>query len=279
MTEIDVTSDAVSVTPPVVYESPLLNPIGGGLYAASAGPLPMPEHWYGGIEVLPINCASGWGTWEVDPCLNNADPDARKDGDRADPLAPFLPLVVWGYDECSLITQTEDMVLTRARQNQRLHEQQLVEQEFAGRLLADATDLGTVGDLVEAVSVLEAAFAAEGIAGVIHAGAQWAAPAVSESVASGSPIWRSPLGAVWAFGGGYVDGLGDTLVATGPTTMWTSPMEEHATPDALANTMAAMVERSVLVAYECFSVAVTITGGSTDDQVERLLARGRELTR
>ncbi|GAA3695487.1 hypothetical protein [Gordonia hankookensis] len=253
-------SAVTSTLPPVVYEAPPAAPIGGGLYAVSTGPLPMPEHWYGGIEIWPVNCASGWGTWPVDPCLNPVDDHARKTGARADPLDPFFPLVVWGYDECSLITQTEEMTLTRARQNLVLHEQTMVESGFADRLLGAATDLGTAPDITTATAMLESALAVRGIAGVLHAGAQWAAPAVSALLAAGSPILRSPLGASWAFGGGYVQALGDTVIATGPTTVWTSPVDEHATPDAMENIMAALAERSVTVGYECFAVAVTIDG-------------------
>lgn len=252
---------APTTLPTFVYDSPLVNPTGGGLYAASTGPLPMPDHWYGGIEIWPVNCASGFGTW-TDPCFDvDADPDARKDGERADPLPPFTPVTVWGYDECALITQSADATLTRARQNQRLHEQTLVEAEFGARLLDEATDLGTADDIVAAVAALESALAAQGIVGVIHAGAQWAAYAATKSVASGSPILRSPLSSAWAFGGGYIDVLGDTIVATGPTTVWASPLEEHATPDTMDNLMAAMVERSVVVGYECFAVKVTIKVG------------------
>ncbi len=330
------TPPPIPVDPPAVeYDAPLVNPAGGGLYAASAV-IPAPAHWGWGVRILPVNCGNGFGTWEIDPCLNPAglayewsvtatadyklavdgvetttltttstvaeiesalnatsgpvgldvagsstsygvstDTAARltatggaavavtktanvKRGSRTPPLDPFLPVVTWGYDECDP-QETDEQVLTRARQNQRLGEQLVVESSFADRLLSEATDLGSVGDIVEAVSALESELAQLGILGVLHAASGWAALASSHSVLSPvGAVRRSPLGHTWAFGGGYVDTLDDTIVATGPITVWQSGYEEHVALDAYRNVRAAVVERAVIVGYECAAFKVTV---------------------
>ncbi|MBD0859634.1 hypothetical protein IA539_00185 [Gordonia sp. zg691] len=60
------------------------------------------------------------------------------------------------------------------------------------------------------------------------------------------------------FGGGYVDGLGATLVGTSPTFGWRTGVEVR---DAIAhhdNLFIAVAERSVVVAYEKAVAAATI---------------------
>ncbi|WP_020109607.1 hypothetical protein [Nocardia sp. 348MFTsu5.1] len=243
---------------PVEYVAPLASPTPSGLWRVATGPLRLPEHAWSGIAVKPVNAGGGFGTWEMDPCYAPLDPDARKDGERPAPLEPFFPLVTWGFDECDP-QETDEQVLVQARQNQRLGEPTAVEADFAARLMIDAVDLGSVADIVGAVSVLEAAMAGHRQVGVLHAGAQWAGAAHRDKVATGSPIARSPLGHSWAFGGGYVAGLGDTLVITGPVTIWTGPVFERTAVDPYKNVRSAVVERAVAVSYEALAYRVAIT--------------------
>lgn len=247
------------ISPPAVeYEAPLVNPVGGGLYAA-ATVIPAPAHWTWGVSIRPINCGNGFGTWDVtDPCAE-PDPEVRKIGSRTPPLDPFLPVVTWGYDECDP-QETDEQVLTRARQNQRLGEQLVVESTFGQRLLTEAIDLGAVGDLFEAVSVLESELAQLGVTGVLHAASGWAAIASVQSQILGTgAVKRSPLGHAWAFGGGYVDTLDNVIVATGPITVWQGAIQEQAALDAYKNLRAAVVERAVIVGYECAAYKVSVT--------------------
>jgi hypothetical protein len=246
------------VTPPAIeYTAPLANPLPSGLYTTATGPLPLPAHWGNGIRLTPINCATASGTWDVDPC---ADPgDARKEGLRGDVGPPFLPVAAWGFDQCDLWEPDADM-LARARQQQRLGEQLAVETAFAARVVDEATALPAAESLIEAVGALEEALAVFGVAGVIHAAPKWAAVAAHEGQIrpGNSAVLRTTLGHAWAFGGGYAD-LDNTLVATGPVTLWSGELEEHLAPDPMSNTKIAVVERVVIVGYECFAARVDIT--------------------
>lgn len=249
---------------PVDYDAPPVNPIGVGLYSAATlldvtGPS---RFLHSGVEIRPRNCATGWGTWEADPCA--VPPvDALKAGDRPVAGDPFEPLVVWGYDECGPLEDFTEYE-ARALQNARLHEQGLAESHFGARLLADSTPT-TVADIVAAVSALEVAIGEAGFYGVIHASARFAAYAAQANLitrSSGSPILKTPLGHTWAFGAGYEDTLGSTLVATGPVTVWRDPYVTRSTLDERHNLKAAVAERGIVVGYECLVAASTITPGA-----------------
>ena len=251
---------------PVDYDAPPVNPIGVGLYSAATiidqtGPS---RFLSAGIEIRPRNCATGWGTWDADPCATPAV-DALKSGDRPVAGDPFEPLVIWGYDECGPL---EDFTAyeERALQNARLHEQGLAEAHFGARLVADSTPT-TVADIVATVSVLEVALGEAGFYGVIHASARFAAYAAQANLiirSSGSPILRTPLGHTWAFGAGYEDTLGAELVATGPVTVWRDPLVVRSTLDERHNIKAAIAERGLVIGYECLVTAVTVAAGGDD---------------
>jgi hypothetical protein len=205
--------------PAMEFQTPLLNPSPTGLCAATtwtdlgAGE---PLRFLGeGVRFWPHNYGgeSAFGVWDVSWCA--APGENLKEGTRPAVPDPFAPVAVWAFDQCDLSAPSQGDVRER---NLRLLEHTAVEREFAARLLADAPAPVSAGDIVEAVGAIEAAFAKTNTVGMIHASAVMAAPAASASVAlkSGTAL-RTPLGHVWVFGGGYVEGLGDTLVGTSPT--------------------------------------------------------------
>ncbi|KUH86305.1 hypothetical protein [Mycobacterium sp. IS-1556] len=253
---------------PVHFEVPVVNAAPQGLYPATfwtddTGP----TRWLNGVEVRGANYggADAAGVWEADWCTPPAiDNDERKEGTRPPILDPFDPLTVWGYDECDLTEPSRAEVRDRAAQIMRLQEQPMVEREFAERLLTDAADTaaGIVSavDLTLALGHLEAAFAETNTVGFIHAGAQWAAVAAESRLVSRTGTgWTTPMGHRWVFGGGYVAGLGDTLVATSQPFGWRNTVAVREAIDERHNTFAAIAERSVTVGYEAVIAAVTVT--------------------
>ena len=61
---------------------------------------------------------------------------------------------------------------------------------------------------------------------------------------------RTPGGSVWAFGSGYADVLGtDTLIATGPTTIYLSETIGGVETDARQNVIYAVRERIAAVVH------------------------------
>lgn len=243
---------------PVPFEVPLLNPSPGGLYPATSWTeVTGPSRHLTGVEVRPggnYGGAGAFGIWDAPWCPVPPFGGDRKTGTRPGGLDPFDPFTVWAYDECDLTAPSRAEVEARAAQIMRLEEQVTVERGFAERLKLDAADLGApapVGNLVEAVAHLEAAFAVTNTLGFVHVGAHWAAVAAANNLLVRSGVaWTTPMGHRWVIGGGYVEGLDDVLVATSQPFGWRDPVHIRTAIDEKTNTFAAVAERTVLVGYE-----------------------------
>ena len=243
-------------------------------------------HNYGGEQSV--------GVWQSEWCVDPGD--QLKTGTRPDFLDPFAPVTIWAYDDCALDSATRTDILERVQQNLRLLEQTAVERELAERLLIDAgtagngsslyappvpeadgdklyapfntevsdklyptgtDDIPDVPDIISAVSRLEAELAITNTVGVIHAGAQWAAYAARYNLItrSGAAL-KTPMGHTWVFGGGYVKGLENVLVASSPTYGYRDQVQVRESLDTAHNRRIAIAERSVVVGYEhCVAAA------------------------
>lgn len=255
---------------PVVYYAPLVNPAPTGLFAAvqwndEAEPL----RWLGpGVDVRVINYGGehAYGVWEADPFALDKDLTADDvkiaDFPTAEPDT-FRHFTSWAADDCDLTVESQDLVIARAQQVLRLQEQTAVEQVFADRLLDDAGTPVDADDLVDALSVLEGFLAETGTAGVIHANAQLAAVAANAQLIrwSGTKM-LTPLGHQWVFGGGYIHGLGETLVASSPVFGWRGPVAVRTAIKMEHNRFYAIAERSLALGYEVVLGAASIAGGS-----------------
>lgn len=258
---------------PVQFEPPLINPSPNGLFAATDWQVPADVgtstegdavRHLNGVTFRPQGNYGGegqFGIWPNDSCVG-AEPvpgDLRKEGLRPDDEATFDPMVVWAYDECDLTRPSQAEVRARAAQILRLEEQTAFERFFATRLLADAGVVDqTATSLKLAVGYLEGALALTNTLGYLHIGAQWVSQEIGLFVKSGTTL-KSPLGHTWVIGGGYVDGLENTIVATSPTYGWRDEPTVRTVVDAPTNTFAAVAERTVLVGYESLIAAVEIT--------------------
>lgn len=249
---------------PVEFDAPLINPAPDGLYAATSflaqGATDVPRWLASGVRVRPHNYGGeeAFGVWDAPWC---GDPgDSIKDGDRPGLPEPFDPITAWAYDQCDLTVPSQQEVRERAAQNLRLIEPVAVEREFAARLLADAGIAEAVPDLVAAVGHIEAQFAVTNTVGLIHASAGLAALADRYGlvIRNGGAL-KTPLGHTWVFGGGYVEGLGDTIVGTSPVFGWRNGVEVREAIEAKFNQFVAIAERSVVVGYEKAIGAATFT--------------------
>lgn len=256
-----------SMLSPVTFDAPLVNPSPVGLYGATSWqPQVGPPRWLpGGVDIRVFNYGgeSAFGVWGADWCASEDDLGVNdmKEGERPEFPASFEAMTVWAYDSCDPTADSRTEVRARAQQVLRLQEQTAVERTFAARLLTDGGTADTAADIVGAVAQLEGVLAETSTLGVIHASAMWAASAAQANlIVRTSSGLKTPLGHSWVFGGGYVQGLGDTLVATSPVFGWRT---EPAVQDALrteTDVYAAIAERSVLVGYESALGAVEVTG-------------------
>ena len=250
---------------PVPFEPPLVNPAPNGLFGVAqwteeSGPL----RWLpGGVDVRVFNYGGGtqFGVWTADWCAAESDLDETdvKDGVRPDFPDTFLAVTTFATDKCDLLERSRAEVRVRAQQVHRLQEPNQVEAELAGRMLSDAGVPVGVSGVVDAVGRLEAALAKTNTVGLIHASAALAASAVQANLVryQGGKL-VSPLGHTWVFGGGYVDALGEVLVATSPVFGWRGPVELRDAPSMDVNEFVAVAERSLVVGYEAMVGAVTL---------------------
>lgn len=258
-----------SVLAPVRFDAPLVNPSPGGLFSATQWtdvPDGEPVRWLAeGIDVVPWNFGGdeSFGVWTApwDASHSDLTEDDVKVGLRPERPDPFVAMTIWAADECDLILtgSPRDDVRVRAAQNLRLQEQVAVEVAFAERLLGDAGTPSSADDLVDALGILESAFATSSTLGLIHAAPRWLPRACQLNLVqrSGS-VLKTPAGHTWVFGGGYVEGLGDTLVASSPTFGWrTEPVVRTAEKPEIRK-FTAIAERSLLVAYEALVGAASI---------------------
>lgn len=189
-----------------------------------------------------------------------------KFGHRPDILLPFNPITVWAYDECDMTLASREETIARSQQILTLEEQTGVEREFAARLMLDANDLPgsiqTATNIALAIGYLEAQMAMTGTIGYFHIGAQWIAEATTFNNLFNKIGTRyvTPLGHVLVIGGGYVDGLDATIVATSQPFGWrNAPVTTTALDTVHKDVFAAITERSVCIGYENVISAVTIS--------------------
>lgn len=253
---------------PVYIDAPLVNPAPNGLVAATSWTDdPEPFRWLpSGIQIRVFNYGgdASFKQWTADwdaVQSDLTDDDVKVPGVRPAMPDAFVAMTMLAMDEGDASTISQDEVRTRAQQAYRLQEPLAVETAFATRMLADAGTADTADDIVGALGRLEGLLAQTSTVGVIHASAEWAASAAQAMLVryqNGKLL--TPLGNQWVFGGGYVNGLQDTLVATSPTYGLRGPVDLR---DGIVYSDAryqAIAERSLVVGYEALIGAVEVTG-------------------
>lgn len=251
---------------PVQFEAPPENPSPQGLWAAtnwteSAGPS---RFLISGVDIRVHNFGgdAAFGVWDAGWCVDPDDltVDDLKDGARPVNPATFDPITIWAFDQCDLTAPSQAEVRARVQQNLRLREQVATERELSARLLTDSPNLATTTSFGWAIGQLEAELAKDGVLGLIHLGAQWAAVAAqSQLIRFNGAKLVSPLGHQYVFGGGYVEGLGNTLVATSQTYGWRDAPTVRDTTKTEANQYVAVAERSLVVGYESAIASIEIS--------------------
>lgn len=257
---------------PVRFTPPWLDlDLPHGLYAATvwpAGAEDRPRWLAAGLEIELLNFThktqvQKWTQDWCGPASEITDSKAIDREDRPDPpVFTASTAVAWDQTQCGdLSIEARSEAHARAAKILELNEQLIAEKDFATALLAADGTPGTVADLVTAIGFLEAKLLATGTTGLIHADAKLAAVAAEKNLlrADLDGTLRTPLGHRWVLGGGYVDTLGGTLVATTPVYGWQSTVVQEDTVEHTGNRYYSMAERSVVLGYERLVASVTIT--------------------
>lgn len=252
---------------PVMFTAPLLNPASNGLFAATQwteiGEGEASRH-LNGVEIRGENYGgeNAAGVWDAPWCaVPSLDSAQRKDGDRPEIADPFDPITVWAFDQCDLTAPSRAEVRQRALQTLRLQEQNAVEREFAERLKVDAVGtpggIASVASLKLAIGYLEGALAQTNTLGFIHVGAQWLSAESGLFSRSGATL-KSPMGHTYIVGGGYVEGLAQSVVATSQPYGWRDQPSVREAIDERHNTFIAVAEHTFVVGVEAVVAAVQI---------------------
>ena len=155
---------------------------------------------------------------------------------------------------------TEAEVSDLAAQRLRIAEEVAVSSAFAEALLDAGGDPDEApADVVETVGAIEEVLGRTGIRGVVHAARRNIALLASKSmiVRGNAGRLETPGGHAWAFGTGY-DNLGMSLVATGPVTIYRTPVVVTPSVHHGQNRRSALAEREVLPTYELFAATFEI---------------------
>ncbi|WP_445168773.1 hypothetical protein ACTXG7_05270 [Mycolicibacterium sp. Dal123E01] len=245
------------------FDAPPVTPLAMGLYAATDWRAD--GRFFNGVQVKGPNYGGdqAFGVWNqpwcgLPPYYDPDDDDSeRKHGSRPDPLDPFDMMTVWAYDECDLTEPSRREVEARARQILTLEEPVAVERSFASRLLEDAGTPEETTTLKLAVGYLEGEAAKANTPCWFHVGAQWAAAEFGLFLKVGTR-WTTPLGHSWVIGGGYVEGLVNTIVVTSALFGWRDEVQVRTTLDERHNIYAAVAERSVVIGVEAVIAAAQV---------------------
>ncbi len=180
-----------------------------------------------------------------------------KTGDRT-PDTTWDGTVPYAVDECDLTNEAEQR--ERTTNLLRLQERVKVENHVAAELATRAPAPVAASSLIDALSKLDDLMAPFGFTGVIHARPGLVNEAASLQLLDkvGATL-QTPGGHKWAFGSGYTLLAEDTLYATGPVVIHRGPIETQSGLDVAHNVREVVSERDVVVAWECFTFAVTIS--------------------
>lgn len=251
---------------PITVTAPAVSPLPGLFSAVTWTTDPTPRWLSGGVVIRPLNHQLDdlHGQWEEDWNAAADDVDSDKTGDRADIDEPdvFTAVTLYATDQTQcgdLSAQSRQEARFRAEHTLALKAQVDYEAVFGALILSEGPVSTSADDVVGAISHLEGVLGAAGTPGVIHAGTNWVAPAVaSRAVFPGDGGFYTALGNRVVFGGGYVDELGDVLMATSPLLGWKTPAVVRDTIKHSTNQYVAVAEQSFVVAYEAILGAAEI---------------------
>lgn len=267
-------TSSITAAPSIEFDPPILKASPNGLFAA----IDQGNAWedigaaanrfsINGVRIRNINYGSetSTGVWAAGWC-GEPGPGESKGGTRPVFPDPFDPITVWAWDACDATAQSRAEVERNAEHWLAVNAEGDVERALAERLLNEAGTPLTSTSLLDAIGQLEAEIAKTGLPGFIHA-SPYLAPfiAASQNLCKESDGLYTYLNTTWVFGGGYVDGLELTMVATSQPYGWrdapalTHAMYEPTDSTDYANQFVAVAEQTFAVGYEKLIAAVDVT--------------------
>lgn len=247
-----------------------------GLLTAANGPLDLPAHGIaGGITYEPVTC----GFARQYPTLCHTDIRiGNKEFDSNDDQITRDSFIVYSSLACGSVGKTPANYDEKARRRLTNGEQTVAESGMATILaagvLADGTALIAPGvTLTDVVGELEQwlygsdalpapADAQYGNVGYLHASPRIAAHAMDANlIVQDGPLYKTRMGTVWIFGGGYPDD--GTIYISGNVTVWRAQnvFVSSAVLDMASNQYYVIAEREYAVSYDCLVASATYNWG------------------
>lgn len=242
-----------------------------GLLTAAVGPMDMPAHGAGGgVQYEDESCGL------AHPYPLNCEPEDRpeKTFDDGNPQVEGRPFAVLASMLCGALGFTEEQFRNKIEARlengeQRAAEYALWHGETEGspgvsldiETIGDAPEVGDPYDPTHLASVIAAleqfAYGDQGYSGTafVHAPVGVAAWGnhFGELVIKDGPLYRTPMGSIWVFGGGYP--AGDGLRITGQVNVWRSAASftfpPDQTMDRTTNQRRLLSEREYAIAFDC----------------------------
>ena len=252
--------------PAVPVDAPVSRGLRYGLLTAANGPFELPEKARtGGLVYEPVAC--GFARQYPADCDDN--PPAKQ-FDTGDDLVFADPFIAYATYVCGPVGHTPDQMQAKVRQRLANGEQTIAEAGLIDALTPVAHSLAApdpthfrsvVGELEQWLYGIDGA--SYGNRGYLHAPARYATLAAFSGVlVPDGPLYRTQLGTIWSFGGGYPDD--GRIWVTGNTTVWRSadmnipPANEVL--DREANQYNMLAEREYAIAYDCVAGVAHFTG-------------------
>jgi hypothetical protein len=252
--------------PSTVVDAPASRGLRYGLLTAANGPLTLPDHGRaGGVTYEPVSC----GFARMYPVDCTTDPPAKV-FDPGDEWVAADPFIAYATYVCTPVGHTGADLEARVRQRLTNGEQTIAEAGLAAALEAAAETVSApepdhfrsvVGALEQWLYGLDGA--AYGNRGYLHAPARYATLAAFSGVlVADGPVYRTQLGTIWSFGGGYPDD--GRIWASGNTTVWRSTdiaiVPAGAALDRATNQYRLIAEREYAVAFDCVAAVAQFVG-------------------
>lgn len=258
----------MAIVPAKVIPAPQPRGLRYGLLTAATGPLdlPVPNGLGGGVRYAPDSCGQA-RTYPVD-CPPDVAP-TQKVFDPIEDLIDADPFVVYSSLQCGSVGYTQAELEARVRRRFANGEQSAVETEMAVILAAAATPLtspdpnsieSVVGELQEWLYGVGGV--AYGNVGYLHAPVRVQAyAAFAGLLLSDGPLWKTQMGTIWVFGGGYPDD--GRVYISGQVTLWRAPdifvPPVDQTFDRTHNQYKLVAEREYAGAFDCFAGSAEFT--------------------
>jgi hypothetical protein len=258
----------MAIVPAEVIPAPQPRGLRYGLLTAATGPLelPAPAGLGGGVRYAPDSCGQA-RTYPID-CPADATPPT-KTFDPIEDLIDGEPFLVYSSLQCGSVGYTQAELEARVRRRFASGEQTAVETQMAAILAAGAVPLtapdpgsieSVVGELQEWLYGVGGAN--YGHVGYLHAPVRVQAyAAFAGLLLADGPLWKTQMGTIWVFGGGYPDT--GTIYISGQVTLWRAtdvfvpPVDQ--TFDRSLNQYKLLAEREYAAAYDCVAASAQFT--------------------